>query len=330
MISSHLKRVALRLRRTSAQAIPTIIAVVVLNFALLQLVPGDAADVLAGESGSATAETMAMMRHHFGLDLTLWQQLLAYLNHLAHFSLGFSPRFNTPVMTLILGRLPNTLILMMSALVFAIVAGMIIGVAMANWVGKWPDRVLSFLALVLYSMPGFWLALMAIVLFSVKLGWLPSGGDMTLGVNLTGWSWLVDRVSHAVLPALALASFFVAIYARLTRVAMLEVQRQDYVRTAHAKGLHPFFVTVRHVLRNALLPITTVAGMHLGNLLGGAAVIETVFSWPGLGRLALEAVQGRDYNVLLGVLLLSSMLVIAANVLVDLLHAWLDPRIALH
>jgi len=330
MTSSHLKRVAVRLRRTGAQAIPTIIAVVVLNFALLQLVPGDAADVLAGESGSATAETMAMMRHHFGLDLTLWQQLLAYLNHLAHFSLGFSPRFNTPVMTLIISRLPNTLILMVSALVFAIVAGMIIGVAMANWVGKWPDRILSFFALLLYSMPGFWLALMAIVLFSVKLGWLPSGGDMTLGVNLTGWNWLADRVSHAVLPALALGSFFVAIYARLTRVAMLEVQRQDYVRTAHAKGLHPLFVTVRHVLRNALLPITTVAGMHLGNLLGGAAVIETVFSWPGLGRLALEAVQGRDYNVLLGVLLLSSMLVIVANVLVDLLHAWLDPRIALH
>jgi peptide/nickel transport system permease protein len=330
MTSSHLQRVALRVRRTGAQAIPTIIAVVVLNFALLQLVPGDAADVLAGESGSATAETMAMMRHHFGLDLTLWQQLLAYLKHLAHFSLGFSPRFNTPVMALIMGRLPNTLLLMVSALVFAIVAGIVIGMAMASWAGKWPDRLLSFLALLLYSMPGFWLALMAIVLFSVKLGWLPSGGDMTLGVNLTGWDWLVDRVSHAVLPALALASFFVAIYARLTRVAMLEVQRQDYVRTAQAKGLHPFLVTVRHVLRNALLPITTVAGMHLGNLLGGAAVIETVFSWPGLGRLALEAVQGRDYNVLLGVLLLSSILVIVANVLVDLLHAWLDPRIALH
>src|SRR5471032_1251452 len=236
MTSSNLKRVALRLRRTGAQAIPTIIAVVVLNFALLQLVPGDAADVLAGESGSATAETMAMMRHHFGLDLTLWQQLLAYLKHLSHFSLGFSPRFNTPVMTLIMARLPNTLILMVSALAFAIVAGIIIGVAMATWAGKWPDRVLSFLALVLYSMPGFWLALMAIVLFSVKLGWLPSGGDMTLGVNLTGWDWLVDRVSHAVLPALALASFFVAIYARLTRVAMLEVQRQDYVRTAQARA----------------------------------------------------------------------------------------------
>ena len=330
MISSRTTRVVRRLRRTGAQAVPTVIAVVVLNFVLLQLVPGDAADVLAGESGSATAETMAMMRHHFGLDLTLWQQLVAYLNHLAHFSLGFSPRFNTPVMQLIMSRLPNTLILMVSALIFAVVAGVVIGVAMATWAGRWPDRVLSFIALVLYSMPGFWLALMAIVLFSVKLGWLPSGGEMTLGADLSGWDWLADRVSHAILPALALASFFVAIYARLTRVAMLEVQRQDFVRTAQAKGLHPMIVTLRHVLRNALIPITTVAGMHLGNLLGGAAVIETVFSWPGLGRLALEAVQGRDYNVLLGVLLLSSLLVIASNVLVDVLHAWLDPRIALH
>jgi peptide/nickel transport system permease protein len=318
MISSRTTRVVRRLRRTGAQAVPTVIAVVVLNFVLLQLVPGDAADVLAGESGSATAETMAMMRHHFGLDLTLWQQLVAYLNHLAHFK------------QLIMSRVPNTLILMVSALIFAVVAGVVIGVAMATWAGRWPDRVLSFIALVLYSMPGFWLALMAIVLFSVKLGWLPSGGEMTLGADLSGWDWLADRVSHAVLPALALASFFVAIYARLTRVAMLEVQRQDFVRTAQAKGLHPMIVTLRHVLRNALIPITTVAGMHLGNLLGGAAVIETVFSWPGLGRLALEAVQGRDYNVLLGVLLLSSLLVIASNVLVDVLHAWLDPRIALH
>lgn len=329
MTTAKLKRVVRRLRRTGAQAIPTVIAVVMVNFALLQLVPGDAADVLAGESGAATAETMTMMRHHFGLDLTRWQQLVVYLKHLSHFSLGFSPRFNTPVMTLIMDRLPNTLILMTSALVFAIVVGITIGVAMATWAGKWPDRVLSFFALLLYSVPGFWLALMAIVLFSVKLNWLPNGGDMTLGVNLRGWSWFVDRVWHAVMPALALASFFVAIYARLTRIAMLEVQRHDYVRTAQAKGVHPFFVTVRHVLRNALIPITTVAGMDFGSLLGGAAVIETVFNWPGLGRLALEAVQGRDYNVLLGVLLLSSMLVIVANVLVDLLHTWLDPRIAL-
>lgn len=322
-----LRRILGSLRRALQHAIPTVLGIVILNFLLLQLVPGDAADVLAGESGSATAETMAMMRSHFGLDLPLWHQLLNYLNHLAHFSLGDSPRFNMPVMDLIWSRLPNTLLLMAAALVIAVVLGLLCGVVMATWAGKWPDRVLTVLSLLLYSTPGFWIGLMAVVLFSVHLGWLPSDGNMTIGAALTGWEWLRDRLSHALLPALALASVFIAIYARLTRAAMLEVQTQDFVRTAEAKGLHPFTIQLRHVLRNALIPVTTVAGIHLGNLMGGAVVIETVFSWPGLGRLALEAVQGRDYAVSLGVLLLSSFMVIFANLLVDLLHVWLDPRI---
>jgi peptide/nickel transport system permease protein len=216
---------------------------------------------------------------------------------------------------------------MASALAIALVLGIACGVVMATWVGKWPDRLLSLVSLLLYSTPGFWIGLMAVVLFSVHLGWLPSDGNATIGASLSGWDALRDRISHAVLPALALASVFIAIYARLTRAAMLEAQTQDYVRTAEAKGLHPLVIQLRHVLRNALIPVTTVAGIHLGNLLGGAVVIETVFSWPGLGRLALEAVQGRDYAVSLGVLLLSSLLVIAANLLIDLLHAWLDPRI---
>jgi len=321
------QRLAGALRRALVHALPTVLGIVILNFLLLQLVPGDAADVMAGESGSATKETMAMMRSHFGLDLPVWQQLLHYLDHLAHFSLGFSPRFNMPVMELIWSRLPNTLLLMASALAISIVLGIACGAAMATWAGKWPDRVLTLLTLLLYSTPGFWVGLMAVVLFSVHLGWLPSDGNMTIGATLSGWDALRDRLSHALLPALALASVFVAIYARLTRAAMLEVQTQDFVRTAEAKGLHPFTVQLRHVLRNALIPVTTVAGIHLGNLLGGAVVIETVFSWPGLGRLALEAVQGRDYAVSLGVLLLSSFMVIVANLLIDVLHAWLDPRI---
>jgi peptide/nickel transport system permease protein len=150
---------------------------------------------------------------------------------------------------------------------------------------------------------------------------------MTIGANLTGFAFLSDRLEHLILPALALASFFVAVYARLVRTSMLEVQRQDFMRTAHAKGLSPLLIQLRHALRNALIPVTTVAGMHLGNLLGGAVVVETLFGWPGMGRLALEAVLARDFSVLLGVLLLSSLLVIVANVLIDLLHAWLDPRI---
>jgi peptide/nickel transport system permease protein len=230
-------------------------------------------------------------------------------------------------MQLILSRLPNTLLLMGTALALAIVAGIVLGAVMAHWAGKWPDRVLSVLALVLYSTPGFWIGLLAIVLFSVHLGWLPSGGDITVGPSLHGFAYAADVAKHVLLPAVTLATFFVAIYARLTRAAMLEVKRQDFVRTAHAKGLHPLRVTVRHVLRNALMPLTTMVGIHFGTLLGGAAVTETVFSWPGLGRLALDAVMARDFSVLLGVLLLSSLLVIVANVTVDLLQAWLDPRI---
>ncbi len=318
------------LRRSLLRALPTALGVVLLNFVLLQMVPGDAVDALVAESGSATAETTALLRHQYGLDQSSAHQLGDYLGHLLHFSLGYSPRYDMPVLDLILARLPNTLLLMSLALAISLTLGVTLGTVMATWARRWPDRVLSSIAFLLYSTPGFWVGLMAIVLFAVQLGWLPSGGDGTIGAELHGLDKLFDTLRHAVLPACTLASFFVAVYARLTRAAMLEVQTQDYVRTARAKGLHPARVTLRHVLRNALLPVTTVAGTHLGGLLGGAAVTETVFSWPGLGRLALEAVQAREYRVLLGVLLLSSLLVIVANVLIDLLHRQLDPRIQAH
>lgn len=320
-------RVGGTLRRNAWQAIPTVLGIIILNFILMEMVPGDAADVIAAESGAATAESMAQLRTHFGLDLPMLQRLWEYLVGLAHLDLGVSPRHNTGVTALILDRLGNTLLLMGTALGLAVLAGVLVGVLMSVKAGKWQDRVLSVLALLLYSTPGFWLGLMAIVLFSVKLGWLPTGGSHTIGAGLTGWAAVTDGARHLVLPALATAGFFVAIFSRLTRASMLEVNRQDYVRTAESKGLSPAAITFRHVLRNALIPVTTVAGMHFGALLGGATVIETVFSWPGMGRLALESVMARDYSVLLGILFLASLLVIVANMLVDLLQAWLDPRI---
>lgn len=320
-------RLLLTLRRTAWQAVPTVVGVVLLNFFLMQLVPGDAADVIAAESGAATAETMDQLRAHFGLDLPAVQQLVAYFHKLSQFSLGVSPRHNLPVLELIGARLGSTLLLMGVSLGLALLVGIVLGALMSSHVGRWPDRVLSVLALLLYSTPGFWLGLMAIVLFSVQLGWLPTGGNGTIGADLQGWAWVVDTARHMVLPTLAMAGFFIAIFSRLTRASMLEVSRQDHVRTAQAKGLSPLKVTLRHILRNALIPVTTVAGMHFGTLLGGAVVVEVVFSWPGLGRLALESVLARDYQVLLGILFLSSLLVIFANMVVDLLHAWLDPRI---
>ncbi|HEX8047210.1 ABC transporter permease [Rhizobium sp.] len=324
---SAYRRIARTIRRTVIQAVPTMLGIVILNFFLLKLAPGDAADVMAAEAGSATVESMAALRSRFGLDNPILVQLGNYLNNLAHFSLGFSPRYGMPVADLIGQRLPGTLMLMLAALTIAITVGLILGSLMASFAGRIPDRLISIVSLLFYSIPGFWIGLMLILLFSVTLGWLPSGGDSTIGSRLTGLPALLDRARYMVLPATSLSLFYLAIYARLTRASMLEVKSQDFVRTARAKGVSPFFVTTRHVLRNALIPITTMAGMHFGGMLGGAVVVETVYSWPGLGRLAFEAVMARDFSVLLGILLLSSFLVIVANAAVDLLQAWLDPRI---
>ena len=315
------------LRRTTLSAIPTILGILILDFLLLHLLPGDAADVLAGQSGGGTEATMAALRTRFGLDQPLLAQLATYLWRLAHLDLGLSARFGVPVASLILERLPNTLLLMAAALTLALLAGIALGAAMAATAGRWPDRALQLLVLLCYSTPGFWIGLMAIVLFSVKLGWLPGNGIETVGQAFHGPAFLWDRLSYLILPATSLALFFVAVYARLVRASLLEVQKLDFMRAAAARGLSPFMLMARHALPNALIPVTTVAGLHIGNLLGGAIVVETVYGWPGMGRLALEAVLGRDYGLLLGVLLLSSLLVIAANAALDVLHAWLDPRI---
>lgn len=313
--------------RRLVHAIPIMVLIVVFNFLLLQLVSGDAADVIAGESGSASQEMLDTLRKQFGLDLPILQQLWNYLYDLAHLSLGMSPRFNMPVSQLIGERLPGTLMLMCLALAIALAMGMLFGAIMASFAGRWPDRVLSVLVLVFYSIPGFWVGLMLIVVFSVHLGWLPSGGAAPAWSSLTGFAALLERLKYMILPATSLALFYVALYSRITRASMLEVRTQDYVRTARAKGLRPAAIAVRHVLRNALIPITTLAGLHIGGILGGAVVVETVYSWPGLGRLAVESVLARDFNVLLGILLLSSLVVVVANIAVDLVHLRLDPRI---
>jgi peptide/nickel transport system permease protein len=315
------------IRRVAIQAIPTIFGIVALNFLLLNLMPGDAADAIAGMSGSATVETMEALRKSFGLDQSLITRFLTYAGGVVSFNFGTSSHYGAPVIDVILGRLPNTLLLMLSAFFIAVTLGILLGWIMAIFANRWPDRLLTAIVLLLYSAPGFWVGLMAIVLFSAHLGWLPSGGSETIGVEMTRMALVRDRLLHLILPALALATFFVAIYARLTRAAMLEVLRQDFMRAATAKGLHPLALQFRHALRNALIPVTTVAGLHLANLLSGAVVVETVFNWPGLGRLTMDSLAARDFNVLLGILLLSSIIVIVTNVIIDWVVMWLDPRI---
>lgn len=309
------------------QAIPIVAGIAVFNFMLLQLAPGDAADVLAGEAGGATPEYIAELRARFGLDQPVPVQLGKYLWNVARLDLGFSFRHNMPVMDLILSRLPATLLLMGAAIVLAFSLGVLLGVTAARHVNRPLDTVISVGALLAYATPIFWIGLMMILLFSVQLGWLPSSGMRTIGADLTGLAYATDIARHLVLPATALSLFFMALYTRLMRASMLEVYSLDYVTTARAKGLSESRVAFKHVLRNALLPMVTMLGLQIGSMLGGSVLVETVFGWPGLGRLAFEAVFQRDNNLLLGILLLSSVLVVIVNVLIDLAYARLDPRI---
>jgi peptide/nickel transport system permease protein len=309
------------------QAIPTVLGILALNFLLIEFAPGDAADFLAAESAAASDESMQAIREQFGIGVSGIDRFVTYLSNIAHFNLGMSPRFNVPVSDLILSRLPITFALLLSALALAIVMGIVLGTIMAMNQGNIIDRILSVGSLLFYSVPGFWISLMLIVYFSIHLGILPSGGIMTIGADLHGFAWLADRAKYLVLPTVSLALFYVAIYSRVMRAAVLEVKSLDFVRTAQAKGLSPYVISVRHILRNALIPVTTLAGLHIGGIFGGAIITETVFGIPGLGRLAFDSVLARDFNVLLGLLFLSSLLVIAANLLVDVIQAWLDPRI---
>jgi peptide/nickel transport system permease protein len=315
------------LLRRLLQAVPIIVGIAVFNFLLVHMAPGDAVDVLAGEAGGANPEYVAQLKEKFGLDDPLPVQLGRYLWNTVTLDLGYSFRHNMPVVDIILQRLPATLLLMAFAIVLAFGSGLLLGVTAARHANRLLDRVISVGALLAYATPIFWIGLMLILLFSVKLGWLPSSGMETIGADLQGWARLTDVARHLVLPGVTLALFYMALYTRLMRASMLEVFGLDYVTVARAKGVPERRIAYRHVLRNALLPMTTMLGLQVGSLLGGSVLVETVFGWPGLGRLAFESVFQRDYSLLLGILLLSSVMVIVANLLVDLLYARLDPRI---
>lgn len=317
------------LARRGLQLALVVLGIAVINFFLLHLAPGDAAQVLAGEAGAATPEYLAALRKQFGLDQSLPVQFGVYLRNLLSLDLGYSFRQGMPVAELILQRLPATLLLMGTAIGFALVAGSALGIAAARNVGRVADTAISTVALLFYATPVFWTGIMLIVVFSVWLDWLPVGGMVSIEKGYTGLAYLQDLALHLILPAATLGLFFLAVYARLMRAAMIDVQGQDFVRTAVAKGVRPRRIARRHVLRNALLPVVTMLGVQVGSVLGGAILVETVFSWPGLGRLAFEALFQRDLNLLLGILLCSSVVVVIANILIDLLYTVLDPRIEL-
>jgi peptide/nickel transport system permease protein len=249
-----------------------------------------------------------------------------YVSSVLRGDLGESHLQQRPVLDLILERLPATLLLTGTAFVFALAAGIALGAAAASRVGTWADSAITVMALAFYATPIFWVGLMLVLVFSVWLDWLPSFGMNTVGADLHGFAAAADTAKYLILPALTLGLFYMAVYARLTRSAMLDVAGEDFIRTARAKGVPEGRILRRHILRNALLPVVTLAGIQAGQLIGGSVLVETVFAWPGIGRLAFDALLARDYQVLLGVFLTTAILVVLFNLATDLIYLAIDPR----
>ena len=317
------------LRRRLLQAIPTVLIIISFNFFLLHLAPGDPVDVLIGEAGQATEAYRTQLREQFGLDQSLPMQYGAYLKRTATLDLGYSFRYSASNAELIFKRLGSTLVLMVSALVVSIVVGSVLGLVAATRPGTWPVRLILFLAVAAYASPLFWMGLMFIVVFALKLGWFPTSGITTIGAGHEGLRYALDVAYHAVLPVVTLSLFYIALYTRLMRTAVLDNLRLNYVTTARAKGVGPKRIVTSHVLRNAILPVLTMAGVQIGGMLGGSVVVESVFGWPGLGMLAFDALLSRDLNLLLGILLLGCILVVLTNIAVDLAYTFVDPRVTL-
>jgi peptide/nickel transport system permease protein len=300
-------------------AIPVLFLVSLIAASIMQLVPGDPASIIAGQSASDA--DIARVREVLGLDRPFHERLWDWYVGLAHGDLGQSLLLNRPVTQAIAERVPVTLALAGFALFLTIALGVPCGVIAALRPNSWIDQAVLTFALLGVSIPNFWLSLMLIVLFGVMLDWLPAGGYVAFGDDPVGWARCL------ILPGFSLALLQVGLLARITRSTMLEVLRQDYVRTARAKGLPAAMVIGKHALKNVMIPVITVIGISFGLLLSGSVVIETVYSIPGMGRLLANAIFGRDYPVIQGGLLITAAVLVGLNLVVDLLYAVLDPRV---
>jgi peptide/nickel transport system permease protein len=309
-----------------AQAVPLVLGILVVNFLIVRLAPGDPVLALVGDFPAPEAYVQ-QLRQDMGLDRPLATQLWLYLGTVLQGDLGYSFAQQRPVLTVIGERLGPTLLLAGTAWVLAGIVGVAAGVVAALGRRSPVDHATTVVALVGFSMPVFWLGQLLMLLFSITLGWLPAQGMRATRHEYTGVRHLLDVGAHLVLPALALSTRFLGANARLTRASMLEVLGRDFVTTARAKGAPESSVVLRHGLRNALLPVVTIMGLELGLLLTGSALVETVFAWPGVGRLLFDSIATRDFPVIQGIFLVVSMTVVGANLLTDALYAYLDPRI---
>ena len=302
--------------------------VVILNFFLIRLAPGDPAEVIAGEMGGATAELMASIRKTYGLDQPLLTQLWIYLTNMLQGDLGQSYFFNKPVTELIGLRVWPTILLVVAAQVLAITFGVAMGVIAARAPNSIFSGFVTVFATIGYAVPVFWMGIMLVILLASVFPVFPVQGMLDARLHDADWfTQMIDILYHLALPAFTLAIIFLAIYARLARASMLDVLGADYIRTARAKGSSERSVLFKHALRNAALPIITVAGLQFGGLISGALLVETVFNWPGMGTLAFESILRRDYTTILGVLFFASLMVVIANLITDLSYRLADPRL---
>ena len=308
-------------------ALALLLAVIIFNFILLSMVPGDIAETIAGESGGASAEVMAEIRASYGLDQPFHVQLFTYVSKVLQGDLGKSYYFNIPVSDLILERVGPTLLLVVTALVLAIFVGTLFGVI----AGQRPNGIFSHfvtvLALIGFSAPVFWTAFLLIILFVATWELLPLSGLADPLTERGTLAWYLDVLHHLILPVMSLSTIYLAQYSRLARAAMMDVLGSDFIRTARAKGLGQRIVVYKHALRNAVIPVITIAGLQFSHLFSGAVVIETVFTWPGLGTLVFESILRGDTPTIMGILFFSAMVVIIFNLLTDLAYRLVDPRI---
>ncbi len=307
-------------------AIILLLAVLVLNFTLIHLAPGDVVDTIAQSMGGADAEVLAQIRAEYGLDQPFIYQLSTYIGRVLSFDLGFSFYYNMPVTELILQRIPATLLLVITAQLLAMFVGVILGVISARRPNGVLSNFVTFFALFGYSAPVFWTGILLLITFSLNIQWFPVAGMRDVTVEGGAWVHFVDVLRHLVLPVISLASIFLALYSRLARATMLETLGSDYVRTAKAKGLPDHQVVYKHALKNALSPVITLAGLQFSAVVSGAVLVETVFSWPGLGTLAFQSILARDTPTILGILFFSALVVIVGNLVTDFVLRMVDPR----
>ena len=304
-----------------------LLAVIILNFGMMHLAPGDVADSISQSMGGADEEDLNEIRVTYGLDRPFIVQLGSYIGKVMRFDLGYSFFYTQPVSQLILQKLPATLLLVLTAQFLALIVGVFLGVYSAQRPNGLSSHFVSFFALFGYSAPVFWSGLLLLIGFSLHIQWFPVAGmrDVTIEGNFLEEA--IDIIRHMVLPVITLASIFLALYSRLSRATMMEVLGSDYIRTAKSKGLTDREIIYKHALKNSLSPVITLAGLQFSAVVSGAILVESVFSWPGLGTLAFESIIARDTPTILGILFFSALVVIVGNLLTDLTLRLVDPRV---